>query len=99
MITKIVYQIKLFSQKPYEEKNLFSAIICRGFGRVRLARTQYVNHVLLHLLEDLLQLGILQHQGPLTRFIIAKQGFVHFSFVAAQKNGYQRDDGTCNRHV
>lgn len=51
-----------------------------------LAWAQDVNHILLHLLKDFLQLRILQHQGPLTRLIVAEQGLVHLTFMAKECN-------------
>lgn len=67
-------------------KHLLLAVIGTGSSVRGLAWTQDVDHILLHLLEDFLQLGILQHQGPLTRFIVTEQGLVHLTFVAEESN-------------
>lgn len=64
---------------------LFTIISCGSSARC-LAWTQDVDHLLLHLLEDFLELGILQHQGLLTRLVVTEHGLVHLTFVAAEIN-------------
>lgn len=67
---------------------LLLTVIRSGPSVWGLAWGQNVNHILLHLLEDFLQLRILQHQGPLTRFIVTEQGLVHLTFMAEESNLY-----------
>lgn len=67
-------------------KDLLLAVIGTGSSVRGLAWTQDVDHVLLHLLEDFLQLGILQHQRPLACFVVTEQGLVHLTFMAEESN-------------
>lgn len=67
---------------------LLLTVIHSGPSVRGLAWAQDVNHILLHLLEDFLQLRILQHQGPLTCLIVAEQGLVHLTFTAEESNLY-----------
>lgn len=66
--------------------DLLLAVFHTGSSVRGVAWTQDVNHVLLHLLEDFLQLGILQHQRPLAGLVVPEQGLVHLTFVAEESH-------------
>lgn len=61
------------------------ALLRRASSVQRRTWTQDVHHLLLHLLQDFLEFGVFQHQGPLTGLVVTQQGFVHLSLTAAKR--------------
>lgn len=65
---------------------LILAVISRGFSGRSPKWTQDVYHLFLHLLEHLLELCILEHQGLLSGLVVTEQGLVHVILVAIKGN-------------
>lgn len=82
----VTKQARLWGLKTseYKHKYLLLSVISCGSSARGLAWTKDVYHLLLHLLEDFLKLGVLQHQGPLTCLIVTEQGLVHLTLMAAE---------------